>query len=563
MSSQGNAAASTGRVAQYKQWYLIRPNGTMIPLVPIDEFPVNIKILEFDRSGLVPEETEGMISLGLVAHRGEMYTMRESTINMIARDFRENGPHTPRTGYTPGLGYDAHPSRDFSALPPGPGSARPLAGNPQSKREGSYMPVSLPYSALCNQFILYLRTNLFLPQPNVRGASVATTLAPDNHYVRDQPMTADAIFTTGVKRYCSHWCRTGECDYMQQGCKYYHIMPQTADGLQAVGLRKIPQWYIDQQRDEEWKKRQNNEPSLFDSLKTADRDGTAVSHMHSDLFSPEANNHSKGPQNFGAAAVSPGIAREQSLSNIMNSEKEAPLTAEQAEAFNAALSGNSPARRSYSDDSARSNDRAPRNSAVYSGPMAPPPRKRFNNQTTPPFHRQGNGHSRRGSNYDGSTPRNASRRNSKSRGEGSASDARPRNPGYDAKNKSTKADAKAIGMSRGRPDIHPSKRNSLFDDKLREQAFAVFNEAGNRDQRRQGSKNRGSGSTKGGNDNNKRSAGHASSKNVDMEDGEVTSSQSTTAGGESDDGNRHGTGSVQHPRLFEHQGKNNGKGNGA
>ncbi|KAI4290125.1 MAG: hypothetical protein L6R35_000613 [Caloplaca aegaea] len=47
----------------------------------------------------------------------------------------------------------------------------------------------------------------------------------------------------GKKVYCSHWIRTGECDFTQQGCIYKHEMPDN-DTLNAIGIRTLPGWYV-------------------------------------------------------------------------------------------------------------------------------------------------------------------------------------------------------------------------------------------------------------------------------------------------------------------------------
>lgn len=60
-----------------------------------------------------------------------------------------------------------------------------------------------------------------------------------------QTLRAPKALTPGVfgeKKYCTHWIRWGECDYMQQGCKYKHEMPDE-ETLVAIGIRSIPKWY--------------------------------------------------------------------------------------------------------------------------------------------------------------------------------------------------------------------------------------------------------------------------------------------------------------------------------
>lgn len=46
----------------------------------------------------------------------------------------------------------------------------------------------------------------------------------------------------GDKIYCTHWIRHGECDYMQQGCRYKHEMPDRAT-LTSIGFRTVPRWW--------------------------------------------------------------------------------------------------------------------------------------------------------------------------------------------------------------------------------------------------------------------------------------------------------------------------------
>ncbi|KAL9000591.1 MAG: hypothetical protein Q9169_000884 [Polycauliona sp. 2 TL-2023] len=54
---------------------------------------------------------------------------------------------------------------------------------------------------------------------------------------------AKAGLVPGKKVYCSHWIRSGDCDFVQQGCLYKHEMPDDAT-LRAIGIRALPSWYI-------------------------------------------------------------------------------------------------------------------------------------------------------------------------------------------------------------------------------------------------------------------------------------------------------------------------------
>jgi hypothetical protein len=46
------------------------------------------------------------------------------------------------------------------------------------------------------------------------------------------------------KEFCTHWIRTNSCDFMQQGCKYKHEMPDRKK-LKELGFAEIPKWYRD------------------------------------------------------------------------------------------------------------------------------------------------------------------------------------------------------------------------------------------------------------------------------------------------------------------------------
>ncbi|KAJ5281099.1 hypothetical protein N7478_006471 [Penicillium angulare] len=61
------------------------------------------------------------------------------------------------------------------------------------------------------------------------------------------PVVANKKLNTDVnpqgKVYCSYWLRHGECDYQQQGCLYKHEMPLELKTIQSLGLADIPRWY--------------------------------------------------------------------------------------------------------------------------------------------------------------------------------------------------------------------------------------------------------------------------------------------------------------------------------
>lgn len=51
--------------------------------------------------------------------------------------------------------------------------------------------------------------------------------------------------TLGKKVYCTYFLNTGNCNYMQEGCKYKHEFPNDEGTRTAIGLRKLPTWMRD------------------------------------------------------------------------------------------------------------------------------------------------------------------------------------------------------------------------------------------------------------------------------------------------------------------------------
>ena len=45
----------------------------------------------------------------------------------------------------------------------------------------------------------------------------------------------------GKKKFCTYWIRTGNCDYVQEGCKYLHVIPDEETRLR-IGIRDMPRW---------------------------------------------------------------------------------------------------------------------------------------------------------------------------------------------------------------------------------------------------------------------------------------------------------------------------------
>ncbi|KAI4277700.1 MAG: hypothetical protein LQ337_001574 [Flavoplaca oasis] len=85
-------------------------------------------------------------------------------------------------------------------------------------------------------------------QAKIDAVIAANEMTPDdpNSNPKDENPRADrarAGLIPGKKVYCSHWIRSGDCDFVQQGCLFKHEMPDDAT-LRAIGIRALPSWYI-------------------------------------------------------------------------------------------------------------------------------------------------------------------------------------------------------------------------------------------------------------------------------------------------------------------------------
>jgi hypothetical protein len=129
------------------------------------------------------------------------------------------------------------------------------------------------------------------------------------------------MMDAGKKVFCSYWLRHGECDYIQQGCKYLHEMPADMETLQRVGLREVPRWFRLQ----------------LPNMKNQD----TISHMHTSSLSVEstpANGDSKSgaispPETPSKIPLQYGLARQDQprLSIMPPSSQYLPLNVTVAE----------------------------------------------------------------------------------------------------------------------------------------------------------------------------------------------------------------------------------------
>ncbi|KAL2001726.1 hypothetical protein VTN02DRAFT_1338 [Thermoascus thermophilus] len=185
------------------QFFCARPNGTLTPLIALDELPAHVSIRGVPRV-LSPSDTQGMTSLGTVSPRAQFYIV-------------DGVPVSQARGVT---GSSNQLVRDFELHP---SILRAAADD------------SLPVAQrLALQSFLQqgLSQNWFMGAGGMGNP-------------RQTHNRREAGGHNSKKEYCSYWIRHGECDYQQQGCLYKHEMPTDPAMLEKLGLRDIPRWYRD------------------------------------------------------------------------------------------------------------------------------------------------------------------------------------------------------------------------------------------------------------------------------------------------------------------------------
>ncbi|KAL3479884.1 hypothetical protein BJX99DRAFT_267599 [Aspergillus californicus] len=195
------------------QFFCARPNGTLTPLIAVDELPAHIVIHNAPRV-LSAGDTHGMTSLGTVSAHGNFYNVEGTSL----------APSRPSSA-----GITGHRSRTYDL------QASLMRILSDENISGSQR---LALTTLLQQGI---------PQiwhVNSAPAPAAGWLVPNSGSSPGGASGRQNLNLRNIKKeYCSYWIRHGECDYQQQGCLYKHEMPQERSMLEKLGLRDIPRWY--------------------------------------------------------------------------------------------------------------------------------------------------------------------------------------------------------------------------------------------------------------------------------------------------------------------------------
>ena len=83
------------------------------------------------------------------------------------------------------------------------------------------------------------QTSTNLRQDDVEDISRSEAKPEGDHPSKTKNAATPGIY--GKKKFCTYWIRTGNCDYVQEGCKYLHVIPDEETRLR-IGIRDMPRW---------------------------------------------------------------------------------------------------------------------------------------------------------------------------------------------------------------------------------------------------------------------------------------------------------------------------------
>ena len=259
------------------QYFLVRPDvkqqtrsgmvvspGAMVPLIAVDQLPDWIDIDGVPRE-LEIKTVSGMINLGRGVKSDGMYDIRlhtETVLRMMAAN--ENSSIVNDTKGTR-VGVDSNDEtknqRDAPLdvqkrlEPRVPGQGTPVAHSRKISNNNERVPATQnnPYTSphppqspteLMLQASRHATSNpasSLIDRRDQLPPHISPTLREGNKTMTLQQKNKDIEHSH--TSYCRHWCHHGTCKW-GLNCRYEHTMPTTLEGLQEVGLKSFPTWFI-------------------------------------------------------------------------------------------------------------------------------------------------------------------------------------------------------------------------------------------------------------------------------------------------------------------------------
>ncbi|KAI5207788.1 hypothetical protein E4T39_01638 [Aureobasidium subglaciale] len=222
------------------KFFIERDNGSLVPLLPVDELPDEVRLVGVPLSLSGSQaRAHGMVFLGHQPSTRDKFVLAGSIKDSVA-------PSSNTMKYTPRL--DMAPC------------------NNHVPQQVYMQPVTAP-------------TSVSVPSSRPPNPPKSKPL------YNERPLPPSGIEPDQRKKvYCTYWIQNqGQCAYMQQGCMYRHEMPEDKKTLNSIGLKSVPLWWRQQQaRNKKQKAKRterNGSTSEFDMVERQQTDNSA---LHSD-----------------------------------------------------------------------------------------------------------------------------------------------------------------------------------------------------------------------------------------------------------------------------------------
>ncbi|KAK4693152.1 hypothetical protein P7C71_g4197, partial [Lecanoromycetidae sp. Uapishka_2] len=179
-------------------WCVQRSEDSFVPLIAVDELPESVNLVGVPTVMTMKEMVNaGLACKGEQSSHGKYYQFEVSETDAYSETSQSSHSYSEGT---------VTPPRKDSRAPGMKGGVANAAGNGKDREK----------------------------QPKLDEVQIPVISRP----------TATPG-TLGKKVYCTYFLNTGNCNYMQEGCKYKHEFPEDDDTRTAIGLRKLPTWMRD------------------------------------------------------------------------------------------------------------------------------------------------------------------------------------------------------------------------------------------------------------------------------------------------------------------------------
>lgn len=206
--------------AEVTDFFISREDGSCTPLIPADELPHWISLGDIPRS--LPFQSATGRHVAHVPVPGAPLRVKLTG----APSFPVDAPVSSITRYSIPTGPPVQPVHTEKDV-----SSTVSVSVERSDDDGSQSPPPKSNS-------LWTKKRQSLSGPKGHATATEERTAPSQSNTPPGPVHLEPK----KKIYCSHWIRTGECDYEQQGCKYKHEMPDLAT-LKTIGFQSVPTWW--------------------------------------------------------------------------------------------------------------------------------------------------------------------------------------------------------------------------------------------------------------------------------------------------------------------------------